>query len=82
MFRRAKCQHQRTRCLHGDEITARMKVHVFRFWKPDVIYRQVCRDCGAALKRPAICTVTGEDWHAWVGPWPEHFVVSEFRWMS
>lgn len=79
MFRREKCPHQRTRCLHGDEILARQKVYIFRFWKTSKLRRQVCRDCGAALERPAICTATGKDWHAWNGPWPDKFVVSEFK---
>lgn len=76
--RRGPCPHEHTRCLHGDEITARMKVHIFRWWKPEVIRRQVCKDCGAALDRVAICTATGEDRHEWTGPWPDHFIVSEF----
>lgn len=77
--RRPPCSHLQTRCLHGDEITARIKVYSFRFWKQEVIRRQVCIDCGAALDRVAICTATGKDQHTWDGPWPKHFVVSEFN---
>jgi hypothetical protein len=64
------CLHFHTRCLHGDEIWARMKVYLFRFWKPEVVRRQVCMDCGEALDRPAICTATGLDQHEWNGTWP------------
>lgn len=68
LFRR--CGHLTTRCLHGDEITHRMKVYAIRFWKPEVIRRQVCLECGAALDRSAICAATGENLHEWEGPWP------------
>lgn len=64
-----KCEHLHTRCLHGDEIHDRMKVHVLRFWREEVIRRQICTDCGAALDRRAICTTTGEDIHTWIGYW-------------
>ena len=64
------CAHLRTRCTHGDETWHRMKVYTIRFWKPEEIRRQVCKDCGAALNRVAICTATAEDLHDWEGPWP------------
>lgn len=63
-----KCEHLHTRCLHGDEITHRMKVYTFRFWKPDIIRRQACLDCGAALDRVAICSIF-TDRHTWEGVW-------------
>lgn len=50
-----KCQHLRTRCIHGDEGWARMKVHVLRWWKGSVVRRQSCLDCGRALDRGPIC---------------------------
>lgn len=53
-FRR--CQHERTRCIHGDEGWWRMKVYVFRWWKQSVVYRQACLDCGAALDLPPLCS--------------------------
>lgn len=68
--KRRPCPHLRTRCLHGDEINARMKVYTFRFWKETEHPRQVCRDCGRGLNRLAICTSTREDLHEWEGPWP------------
>jgi hypothetical protein len=64
------CPHLETRCTHGDETWHRMKVYTFRFWKPEEIRRQICKQCGAALSRVAICTATGEDLHEWEGPWP------------
>lgn len=69
MFRRQNCPHNRTRCLHGDEINARTKVYIWRFWKPDVVRRQACLECDAALDRTAICSATGRDIHTWTGPW-------------
>lgn len=76
--RREPCKHLHTRCIHGDEINWRAKQYVFRFWKPDVLRRQLCTDCGKALDRVAICTATGEDRHVWEGPWPNHFIMGEF----
>lgn len=58
-----RCEHLRTRCLHGDEIWARMTVYTLRFWKDNVINRQLCLDCGKPLNREAICTLTGYDVH-------------------
>jgi hypothetical protein len=69
MLRRKHCEHLNTRCIHGDEILARMKVYLFRFWKEEVLYRQSCLDCGKALDRLAICTATGQDLHEWHGVW-------------
>jgi hypothetical protein len=53
MFRR--CKHERTRCIHGDEGWARMKVYTLRWWKGSVVRRQACIDCGAALDRDPLC---------------------------
>jgi hypothetical protein len=55
-----RCQHTRTRCIHGDEIWARTKTFL-RWWKEPIIRRQACLDCGTALDRdlPDICTITG-----------------------
>lgn len=50
------CKHERTRCIHGDEGWARMKVYTFRWWKESIVRRQSCLDCGRALDRAAICT--------------------------
>lgn len=61
MFKR--CLHQNTRCIHGDEILRAMKVYTFRVWKSEIVYRQRCLDCGKALDRDAICTITGKDVH-------------------
>lgn len=72
------CTHQHTVCIHGDAILARMKVYTFRWWKPEVIRRQSCLDCGKAIDRMAICTATGEEQHYWEGPWPNHFIMGEF----
>lgn len=49
-MRRARCQHVRLRCTHGDEIIA-------RGWR-----RAVCLDCGKSLDRPLPepCWYTGE----------------------
>ena len=68
--KRPKCAHLRTRCIHGDEITHRMKVYPFLWWKSEVIRRQACLYCGAALDRSAVCTATGEELHDWEGTWP------------
>lgn len=70
MFRK-KCQHLRTRCIHGDEINWRVKTYVFRFWKDEEVRRQSCLDCGRALDRVAVCTGTGRDIHTWNGDWSE-----------
>lgn len=53
LFRR--CTHERTRCIHGDEGWARMKVYVLRWWKESIVRRRACLDCGAALDLPPIC---------------------------
>lgn len=63
------CSHYHTRCLHGDEILYRMKMFFFRFWKEDIVARQVCMDCNKTLDRDAICTTTGIDLHEWNGVW-------------
>lgn len=49
------CKHPRTRCLHGDEILARMSP-----WR-GIVRRQACIDCGRTLDRdlPDVCTSTG-----------------------
>ena len=60
----SRCQHLRTRCIHGDEVWARMKVYLFRFWKQDVIRRQSCLDCGRALDRDPICLDNPQQ-HTW-----------------
>lgn len=65
-----QCGHFHTRCLHGDEIMARLKVYVIRFWKTDELPRQLCLDCGDSLNRQAICTATGLNQHEWNGSWP------------
>ena len=65
-----RCEHNQTRCLHGDEINHRTPVHIFRFWKEERLRRQLCLHCGESLDRPAICSTTGEDLHFWCGPWP------------
>jgi len=64
-----RCKHENTRCIHGDEIWARMKVYYLRWWKEPVVRRQACLDCGAALDRNAICTRTNSHQHRWKGPW-------------
>lgn len=67
---RRRCQHLRTRCIHGDEGWARMKVYVWRFWREAVVRRQSCLDCWVALDRGPICgTFPGQ--HEHVGPWTE-----------
>lgn len=64
---RTPCQHLRTRCIHGDEGWARMKVYL-RWWKEPVIRRQACLDCGTALDRDPICSsYPGQ--HAHEGRW-------------
>ena len=53
-----RCQHIRTRCLHGDEVWA----NYMRFsYRGRDVPRQLCLDCGRALDRglPPICTVLG-----------------------
>jgi hypothetical protein len=75
-WRERNCQHLRTRCIHGDEINARMKVYIIRFWKHEVIHRQICLDCGKPLNREAICTVVDMDQHTWEGSWPGFFLYS------
>lgn len=62
------CQHNRTRCIHGDEGWARMKVFL-RWWKEPIVRRQACLDCGAALDRGPICTRFGRC--TWTGEWTE-----------
>lgn len=54
IFRR--CRHERVRCIHGDEILARMTT-----WR-GIVRRAACLDCGGALDRglPEPCTVTGK----------------------
>lgn len=47
---RLRCRHDRTRCVHGDEILLRMSM----FGR---IYRRACLDCGRSLPGLAICTV-------------------------
>ena len=68
------CKHERTRCIHGDEGWARMRVYTLRWWKGSVIRRQACLDCGRALDRslPDVCTVTGTPHRerAWCVQWP------------
>lgn len=64
------CKHERSRCLHGDEILHLMKVRIVRFWKEDVFYRQVCLDCGKRLERRPICAVFPER-HTYKGVWRE-----------
>lgn len=71
MLRQLFCNHQRTRCIHGEEINYRTKVRYFRFWMMEIINRQACLDCGKALDRDAICTRTGKDLHVWFGPWTD-----------
>ena len=63
-----RCQHLHTRCIHGDEGWARMKVFMLRWWKEPIVHRQACLDCGKALDRGPICTVTGSCRHE--GAWP------------
>lgn len=57
-----RCQHLRTRCIHGDEILQAMKVYL-RWWKPEKLRRQRCLDCGRALERDAVCVILGKDIH-------------------
>lgn len=57
-----RCKHTRTRCIHGDEILARMKVYFFRFWKEPLVRRQACVDCGAALDRLPLCFFDRDRW--------------------
>jgi len=71
MIWRRKCEHLRTRCIHGQEIIDMGKYYIVRFWKEDVVRRQMCLDCGKPLDRKAICTATGEDVHIWIGYWSE-----------
>jgi hypothetical protein len=54
--KRVVCHHIKTRCIHGDEINARTKVFL-RWWKDDIVYRQLCLLCGAPLPIPPICSV-------------------------
>jgi len=48
-----RCEHARTRCLHGDEVLQ----HMTRHTAP----RQICLDCGRALDRGPLC-LTAEHW--------------------
>lgn len=62
------CKHEQTRCIHGDEGWARMKVYTLRWWKEPVVRRQSCLDCGRALGRAAICVLTDTSQHTRVTP--------------
>lgn len=62
-----RCRHLNRRCIHGDEIWQAMKVYPFLWWKQAQLRRQRCLDCGKALDRDAICTITGKDVHVEYG---------------
>jgi hypothetical protein len=55
LYQSWQCPHLNTRCIHGDEIN---QVSI-----GNRIRRQRCLDCGKALDRAAICTLTGLDVH-------------------
>lgn len=65
-MRLRRCQHLNTRCIHGDEINAYAKIYIIRYWKDEVVYRQLCLDCGKPLDRDPLCEVLDDpDIHEW-----------------
>jgi hypothetical protein len=54
-IKQLRCAHLNTRCLHGDEIN--------HYARGNTARRQLCLNCGKALDRDAICTISGKDIH-------------------